>query len=133
MRVVPTGRNLVHDGNQIGRYGRIVDTDELVFIHYHSGIGGECLWAMDTAVEWKISVSVDRIFVVSADNGLHTVDRDVFSDRVRTLDGREQCLISDEHGAVTKLTDDPSDCLNGCLWITNSTAHDGYHKDKNHA
>lgn len=132
MRVTPNGSSEYHNGNEVGRYGRDISAGESYFVQYHDGIGGEPLWGMDKEVEKKISVSVDIILVADANNGLYAIDREAFSERVRTLDGREQCMMGEGNDAVTRVGD-PNNHLHGHLWITPENAHGGYHKDKNEA
>lgn len=132
MRVSPYGASEYHDGNEVGRYGRDHVAKERVFVWYHSGIGNKALWGMDTDIEYRISPSVDTILVADPNNGLHAIPRDVLTDQQRTLDGREQYVISSEHEAVMHLGD-PDDHLQGHLWVTADNGHGGYHKDKNEA
>lgn len=133
MRVSPNGNSVYHEGNEVGRYGRDISAGEFVFVWYHDGIGKEPLWGMDTDVEWKISVSVDTILVADAKNGLYAIPRDAMTSQQRTLDGREQYIISDEHDAVKRLGD-PKDHLQGRLWIESGNQVDeGYHQRQNHA
>lgn len=132
MHVTYTGQSEFVDDHEVIRYGYDTDEAETVACWYHSGIGDEPLWAMETDLEWKISVSVDTILVVDDNNGLYRVPRDALTAQVRELDGREQYVISDEHDAVTPLGD-PGDKLGGDLWITAENAHGGYHKAKNEA
>lgn len=131
MRVSPTGQSEYHNGNEVLRYGR--DGSETYAIWYHSGIGGEAVWAMDTEVEWKISVSVDTILVADANNGLYAIERGPFSEHTRVLDGREQCIVTEDHEAVTYVGD-PNDHLRGKLWIESGNQKDThYHQKANHA
>lgn len=132
MRVSPTGRSIFHDGNEVGRYGRDISAGELYFIQYHDGLRSieEPAWAMDTDVEWKISVSVDTILVADSEDGLYAIDRDGFQNSTIELDGREQYVARASVEFVEHLGD-PNDHLQGHLWITPENAHGGYHKAKN--
>jgi len=134
MRVTPNGSSEYHNGNEVLRYGRDTENDEIVATWYHDGLRSESepAWAMDTDVEWKVSVSVDTILVADAEDGLYAIDREAFAESVETLDGREQCIAraSDE---FVHFVGDPNEHLRGHLWITPENAHGGYHKDKNEA
>lgn len=134
MRVTPTGQSEYHEGNEVGRYGLDLRAHKTVFIHYHDGLRcvSEPAWAMDSGVEWKISVSVETILVADSDDGLYAIDRDAFRDSTITIDGRQQYLARAGDAFVAHLGD-PSDHLRGHLWITPENAHGGYHKDKNEA
>jgi hypothetical protein len=133
MRVTPNGASEYHNGNEVGRYGR--SGGDAVFVWYHDGLRSysEPAWAMDTDVEWKISISVDTILVADAQAGLYAIDRDAFAESIETLDGREQCIASASDDFVTALGD-PNDHLNGGLWIESGNQIDeGYHKRANEA
>jgi hypothetical protein len=131
MRVTPTGASEYHNGGEIGRYGRDGDA-ETYFVWYHNGLrrADTPKWAMDTDVEWKISISVDTILVADENNGLYAIDRDAFVENVQEMDGREQYVISADDDGVDYYGD-PNDYLRGNLWVTCDNGHGGYHKDKN--
>ena len=131
MRVTPTGASEYHNGNEVLRYGRDISQGVLVACWYHDGIGDEPMWGMDTDVEWKISMSVDTILVADANNGLYAIDREALTEHTRTLDGREQHVVSEMNDGVEYIGD-PNKHLQGYLWITPENAHGGYHQDKNH-
>ena len=152
MRVSPIGASEYHNGNEVGRYGRDISANRTCFIWYHSGLRSieEPAWAMDINVGHKISVSCESILVVSADSGLYAIDRgkfiapsgataesaskeaDTFEENTIVLDGREQYVAraSDDY---VEYFGEPSNHLQGRLWITPESAHGGYHKDKNEA
>lgn len=135
MHVSPTGASEYHDGNEVGRYGRALGSNEIVFVQYHDGIAGmdEPAWAMDTDVEWKISISVDTILVADAnDNGLYIIDREAFTKNQVEIAGRGQYVARASDDFVTYVGD-PDDHLRGNLWVTAANGHGGYHKDKNEA
>ena len=135
MRVTPTEQSIFHDGNEIGRYGREIDANEVYLVHYHDGLRSESepAWAMDTDVEWKVSVSVDTILVADAEDGLYAIDREAFAESVETLDDREQCIARASDEFVTYVGD-PNDHLRGHLWIESGNQVDeGYHKRANEA
>lgn len=132
MNVMPTGGRVVYNGNEVARYGRDFQTNECVAVWYHSGIGGEPMWAMDTDVEWKISVSVDTILVNDDNNGLFAIDRDEFTESTRMIDNREQYIASAHASYVTDMGD-PQEHLNGDLYMDCDNSHPGYHVDKNEA
>ena len=133
MRVTPNGSSEYHNGNEVGRYGR--GDDGAVFVWYHDGLRSESepAWAMDTDVEWKVSVSVDTILVADAEDGLYAIDREAFAESVETLDDREQCIARASDEFVTYVGD-PNDHLRGHLWIESGNQVDeGYHKRANEA
>lgn len=135
MRVTPTGQSIYHDGNEVGRYGRDHSANETYFIQYHDGLRSidEPAWAMDTDVEWKISISVNTILVADAEDGLYAIERGAFTENVITIDGREQCLARASDDFVTYIGD-PNDHLRGHLWIESGNQVDeGYHKRANEA
>lgn len=135
MRVTPNGASEYHKGNDVGRYGRDFDAQERVFVWYHDGLRktDEPAWAMDTDVEWKISVSVDTILVADASAGLFAIDREAFTENLVEIDGREQCVAHASDDFVTALGD-PNDYLRGSLWIESGNQVDeGYHKQANEA
>lgn len=133
MRVTPNGMSEYKDDNEVLRYGRDTESGEVVATWYHSGVrnNDEPVWAMDTDVAWKVSVSVDTILVPHAEHGLFAIDRDEFTERATTLDGRDQYVARASDDFVTKVSDDPDECLRGSLWVTAENGHGGYHKDKN--
>jgi hypothetical protein len=135
MQLTPNGASEYHDGNQIGRYARDLEATERVFVWYHCGLDSNDspAWAMDTDVEWKISVSVDTIYVADKDDGLFAIDRDAFVDSVVEIDGREQCMASADDGFVHYIGD-PNEHMHGNLWIESGNQVDeGYHKQRNEA
>lgn len=136
MRVSPTGQSEFHNGNEIGRYGRM-SNDAATFVWYHCGLrrANEPSWAMDTDVEWKISISVDTILVVATGGDeatVYAIDRDAFAKSVEKIDGREQCVARASDDFVTEVGGADKH-LRGSLWITCDNAHGGYHKDANEA
>jgi len=138
MHITPTGQSLYHEGNQVGRYGLDMDTNETVFIWYHSGLRGndEPTWSMETDVEWKISVSVDTIFVVDDEAGLFAIDRKALSydENIIEIDGRTQYLAQASSHFVKSLPQDPTEVLSGNLWIESGNEVDeGYHKEAGEA
>lgn len=133
MRVTPNGASEYHDGNEVGRYGR--SDDGAVFVWYHDGLRSysEPAWAMDTDVEWKISISVDVILVADAKAGLFAIDREAFAESIEELDGREQCIARASDEFVHRVGD-PNDHLQDHLWIESGNQVDeGYHKRANEA
>jgi len=135
MRVTPSGASEYHEGNEVGRYGRDLGAQERVFVWYHDGLRSieEPAWAMDTDVEWKISVSVDTLLVADATNGLYAIDRDGFQNSTIELDGREQYVARESDEFVEHLGD-PDDHLQGHLWIESGNEVDeGYHKERGEA
>jgi len=136
MQVSPNHMSEYHNGNHIGRYGRTLNSSQAMFVWYHDGIpsSDEKMWAMDTHVEFKISVSVDVILVADGDS--HTVwsiDRDKFVENSKEIDGREQYVAKASDPFVRKVGD-PTDVLNGNLWIESGNQIDeGYHVQQNEA
>jgi hypothetical protein len=135
MRVNPTGRSEYHNGNEVLRYGHDISAREQYAVWYHSGIRSfdEPTWAMDPEVEGKIHIQVKTILVADDENGLYAIDRKGIGGRTIVLDGRDQHLVRSSDPFVRKITDDPDNVLQDHLWIESSTAHGGYHKDKNEA
>lgn len=135
MRVTPAGRSEYFEGNQIGRYGRC--GRDLLFVWYHSGLHSfdEPAWAMSTDVEWKVSVSVDKLLVVDQeqDSGLYLIDREGFTQRAESFDGSDQYIARASDDYVEKVGDDPTAHLYGNLWIETGNSHGGYHKDRGEA
>jgi hypothetical protein len=135
MRVTPTGQSEYHDGHEVLRYGRVISENETLAVWYHSGLyeANEPAWAMDTDVEWQISVSVDTILVCSDECTLYAIDRDAFSENVRELGGKRQCIARASDPFVSEVGD-PNDHLRGELWIESGNQVDeGYHKRANEA
>lgn len=135
MRVRPTGQSEYHNGNEVLRYGRDISRNTNVAVWYHDGIRGtdEPTWAMDTEVEFKISVSVDLILVADQQrNELFAIDASEFSHHTDELGGREQYVAraSDEH---VRSLGDPSAHLQGNLWIESGNEVDeNYHQEAGH-
>ena len=137
MHIVPTGQSEFHNGHEVGRYGRDTDTGDTVFIWYHSGLRGndQPTWAMETDVEWKISISVDTIFVVDDEQGLFAIDRNglTYDENKLTINSTEQYLVQADDVFVKDIPLDPSDVLTGCLWIESGNEVDeNYHQEKGH-
>lgn len=135
MRVTPTGNSEYHEGNEVGRYGRDISANKMYFVQYHDGIRSfdEPAWAMDTAVEAKLSIQVDTILVADAHHGLFAIDRDAFREHTITLDGREQCIARASDDYVTPITADHGEVLRGHLWIESGNQVDThYHQKANH-
>jgi len=138
MHVTPTGQNLYHEGKQIGRYGRDIGADEVYFCWYHSGLRGndQPTWAMETGVEWNISVSVDTILVVDNEAGLFAIDRSgmTHEDRKITISGSEQYLVQASDHCVKSLPHEPTDVLQGKLWLeSGNEINENYHQKGNEA
>lgn len=135
MRVTPNGNSEYFEGNEVGRYGRDIAAGAFVFVWYHDGIkaADEPSWAMDTDVEFQLSVSVDKILVADANHGLYAIDRDHFTNRKVTMNGREQYLAK-ASDAYVEFLGDPKDHLQGHLWIeSGNEVNEGYHQKQNHA
>lgn len=135
MKVTPNGASEFHDGHEFGRYGRLLGSNDRVFVWYHSGLRcyDEPAWAMQTDAEWKISVSVDTIFVPDPDAGLFRIDRDGLAESREAVDSVEQCVARASDDFVSKVADDPSECLGRGLWMDSDRKETGYHKQKNEA
>jgi hypothetical protein len=134
MRVTPTGASEYREGNEVGRYGLDLHTHDTVFVWYHDGLRSidEPAWAMDTDVEWKLSVSVDTIIVADATNGLYAIDREWFADRTVEMGGNEQHIARAFESGVDYLGD-PNDHLQGHLWIESGNQVDeNYHQEQGH-
>lgn len=134
MHCTPTGQSLYHEGNQVGRYGLDMDTHDTVFVWYHSGLRGndQPTWAMETDVEWKISISVDTLLVVDNEEGLFAIDRNgmTHDERLLTIDGQEQYLVQASDHCVKSLPQEPTDVLKGKLWIESGRQKDTHYHQK---
>jgi hypothetical protein len=134
MYVVPTGQSEFHEGGEVFRYGRDTDTGESVVIWYHSGLrnNDQPTWGMQQAVEWKLSISVDTIMVVDNEQGMFAIDRDAFTRETTLVDGEQQYLAQADDECVTHIGD-PTDFLNGKLWIESGNEVDeNYHQEAGH-
>lgn len=138
MKVSPQHTEVYHDGNMIGRYGRNLQSSGrgAVFVWYHDGIPSfdEPAWAMDSDVEFKISVSVDVLLVADArTHAVWAIDREEFKKQITELDDREQYLARASDSFVRKVGE-PNTILNGNLWIESGNQIDeGYHVKRNEA
>lgn len=136
MKVSPNHTSVYHNGNEIGRYGRNLQSSGrgAVFVWYHDGLNGDRKWAMDTDIEFKISVSVDVLLVADASShAVWSIDRDKFTENIEEIDGREQYAAKASDPFVRKVGD-PTEILHGNLWIESGNQVDeGYHKQKNEA
>lgn len=91
---------------------------------------------MEQDVEWKISISVNTIFVADARaHAVYAIDRVAFSDQETVVvNDKDQFIASESSQFVRKVTDDPYDILHGHLWVESGNEVDvGYHKQQNEA
>ena len=138
MKVTPDHISEYYNGNEIGRYGRDLHSEQMsqVFVWYHDGFrnADEPAWAMDEDVEFKIGISVKTILVAHPKSKtLYAVDRKEMCERKVTIDEREQFYITASDDFVTEIGD-PNDVLNGHLWVESGNQIDeGYHKAQNEA